>query len=66
MTEPGAVETAFRSVLAIEDAESLVAVENEVRAFARPPGYDHFVLFSASATPQDELVERIYWVEGAR
>jgi hypothetical protein len=63
MTESVAVQQAFRSALMIEGAESLVAIEIEVRAFARPLGYDRFVLFSASAT-QDEVVERIYWVEG--
>lgn len=63
MTEPVAAQQAFRSVLVIEGAESLAAIEDEVRAFARPLGYDRFVLFSASAM-QDEVVERIYWVEG--
>jgi len=63
MTESVTVQQAFRSALMIEGAESLAAIEIEVRAFARPLGYDRFVLFSASAT-QDEVVERIYWVEG--
>ncbi|MDH4992343.1 LuxR C-terminal-related transcriptional regulator [Aquamicrobium lusatiense] len=63
MTEPVAAQQAFRSALAIEGAESLAAIEDEVRAVAGPLGYDRFVLFSASAT-QDEVVERIYWVEG--
>ncbi|MBS0220184.1 MAG: autoinducer binding domain-containing protein [Proteobacteria bacterium] len=56
-------EQAFRSVLFIESAETLAAIEGEVRAFAGPMGYERFVLFSVSAA-QDEVVERIYWVEG--
>lgn len=63
MTEPVAAQQAFRSALVIEGAESLAAIEDEVRTFARPLGYDRFVLFSASAT-QDDVVKRIYWVEG--
>lgn len=63
MTNAAAAEQAFRSALVIEGAESLAAIEDEVRAFAKPLGYDRFVLFSASAT-QDEVVKRIYWVEG--
>ncbi|MGE7473322.1 PA1136 family autoinducer-binding transcriptional regulator [Bosea sp. NPDC003192] len=56
-------ETAFRAALAIEGSVALPAIQDAVRAFARPLGYDRFVLFSASAV-QDEQVERIYWVEG--
>ena len=63
MTDAIAAQQAFRRALVIEGAESLAAIEAEVRAFARPLGYDRFVLFSASAT-KDEVVERIYWVEG--
>lgn len=58
-----AAEQAFRCALAIEDAETLAEIEAEIRAFAKPLGYDRFLLFSASTTP-DEEVERIYWVEG--
>ncbi|HEV7328889.1 MAG TPA: PA1136 family autoinducer-binding transcriptional regulator [Bosea sp. (in: a-proteobacteria)] len=56
-------EAAFRAALAIAGNDSLAAVQGAVRAFARPLGYDRFVLFSASVA-QDEEVERIYWVEG--
>lgn len=63
MTDAASAEQAFRSALMIEGAESLAAIEAEVRAFAEPLGYDRFVLFSASAT-HDKVVERIYWVEG--
>lgn len=58
-----AAETALRSVLVIEGAEELAAIENEVRAFAAPLGYDRFVLFSASAA-QDAVLQSIYWLEG--
>lgn len=56
-------DAAFRTALAIEDGDSLPAVQDMVRAFAAPLGYDRFVLFSATAE-QDELVDRIYWREG--
>lgn len=56
-------DAAFRAVLAIEESLALPAIQGAVRAFARPLGYDRFVLFSASAA-QDDEVERIYWVEG--
>lgn len=56
-------EQALRSALAIEGAETLAAIKTEIRAFAGPLGYDRFLLFSASAA-RDEVVERIYWVEG--
>lgn len=58
-----ALEATFRSVLAIEGARTLSAIENEVRTFGAPLGYDRFLLFSTSAA-QDEVVESIYWVEG--
>lgn len=57
------LEAAFRSALAIEGARTLSVIESEVRAFGAPLGYDRFVLFSASAA-RDDVVERIYWVEG--
>ncbi|WP_153871862.1 PA1136 family autoinducer-binding transcriptional regulator [Pseudomonas haemolytica] len=53
----------MRAVLEIEAAQKLEAVQQAVRSFARPYGYDRFVLFSASPV-SDEVVERIYWVEG--
>ncbi len=56
-------EAAFRAALAIEGSAALPAIQDAVRGFARPLGYDRFVLFSASAA-QDDEVERIYWVEG--
>lgn len=58
-----AADSAFRSVLVIEGAEDLAAIESAVRAFAGPLGYDRFVLFSASAA-RDEVLQSIYWVEG--
>lgn len=57
------VALGFNSTLAIEGAESLLRIQTEVRSFAQQLGYDRFVLFSASTT-SDDIVERIYWVEG--
>lgn len=57
------VDACINSALAIEGADTLAKIQTEVRTFARKLGYDRFVLFSASST-NDELVERIYWVEG--
>ncbi len=65
MMDEVAAQHAFRSALIIEGASSLAAIEEEVRAFARPLGCDRFVLFPASAT-QGEVVERICWVEAER
>ncbi|MCJ1886538.1 LuxR C-terminal-related transcriptional regulator [Pseudomonas sp. LA21] len=56
-------EAAFRTVLAIESAQTLSVIQEAIRAFAMPFGYDRFVLFSATSA-RDEVVERIYWVEG--
>ena len=63
MLEKAMREAAFRSALAIEGANTLSAIKNEIRAFSTPLGYDRFVLFSASAG-RDDTVESIYWVEG--
>jgi len=63
MANAVAAEAAFRSALAIESARTLASVKSEVRAYSTSLGYDRFVLFSASAA-RDEVVERIYWVEG--
>lgn len=56
-------DAAFRAALDIEGGETLSAIQDAVRSFANPLGYDRFVLFSASAVRED-VVERIYWVEG--
>lgn len=56
-------EAAFRAALAIESAQTLSVIQESVRASAMPFGYDRFVLFSATSA-RDEVVERIYWVEG--
>lgn len=55
--------TAVAIAAALEGAESLPVFQEAVRSFAASFGYDRFVLFSASPT-RDEVVERIYWVEG--
>ncbi|WQO70635.1 LuxR C-terminal-related transcriptional regulator (plasmid) [Sinorhizobium medicae] len=53
----------FDTVIAIENSDDLPSIQQAVRAVSLPLGYDRFVLFSASPT-RDELVEKIYWVEG--
>lgn len=62
MTSAG-VDTAFDVTLAVEHGGTLTAIEDTVRAYSAQFGYDRFVLFSATAA-RDEVVERIYWVEG--
>ncbi|AUH63340.1 PA1136 family autoinducer-binding transcriptional regulator [Paracoccus zhejiangensis] len=54
---------AFRTALAIGQSDSLAALQSRTRSFCAPLGYDRFVLFSASVQ-RDEILERIYWVEG--
>lgn len=56
-------QDAFSTALAIEESGSLSAIQDRVRTFAKPYGFDRFVLFSASATTE-AVVEHIYWVEG--
>ncbi|MES1926570.1 PA1136 family autoinducer-binding transcriptional regulator [Salinisphaera sp. T31B1] len=56
-------DSAFDTVVAIERSGTLAAIQDGVRRFAAPFGYDRFVLFSATAA-RDEVVEQIYWVEG--
>lgn len=57
------VHEAFLAALAIGESGSLSAIRDRVRNFAKPYGFDRFVLFSASA-PAEEPVKHIYWVEG--
>lgn len=56
-------DAAFRTALEIEGSQTLTAIQDRMRAFARPSGYDRFALFSASSARSDVL-ERIYWIEG--
>ena len=56
-------DDAVRVALLLERSESLTSIQDAVRRYASGFGYDRFVLFSASAS-LDELVDRIYWVEG--
>jgi hypothetical protein len=53
----------FDTIVAIETSDDLPSIQKAVRAISLPLGYDRFVLFSASPA-LDELVEKIYWVEG--
>ncbi len=56
-------EMAIGIVATLEAADDVSVVKTALRSFAEPLGYDRFVLFSASAA-SDEVIERIYWVEG--
>ncbi|MGE8414413.1 MAG: PA1136 family autoinducer-binding transcriptional regulator [Pseudomonas sp.] len=60
---PTPAEAALHAVLELERATALPSIQAVVRGLAGPLGYDRFVLFSASSA-RDEVVERIYWVEG--
>lgn len=57
-------QAAFDAALAIESGDEMSAIQDGVRGFAAPLGYDRFVLFSASTAAREEVVERIYWIEG--
>lgn len=56
-------DEAFSAALTIGRCTSLVAVQKIVRTFAKPYGFDRFVLFSATPS-RGEVVEKLYWVEG--
>lgn len=60
---PVLAEAAANTALAIEEARKLSVIQEGVRAFAAPLGYDRFILFSAAAA-REEVIERIFWVEG--
>lgn len=57
MTEP------WDALSAIEASSDVGFIQETVRTLMRPRGYDRIVMFSITAQ-RDELVERIYWVEG--
>ena len=59
--QPGA---ALDAALAIENGGKMSVIQDRVRDFATPFGYDRFILFSASTAAKEEVVERMYWVEG--
>lgn len=59
----GVAEAAFRAAFEIESAQAFPVIQGSVRTFAMPFDYDRFVLISATSA-RDEVVERIYWVEG--
>lgn len=56
-------EEAIGVAIRIDGCQTLAAIKDAVRAFTKPYGYDRYVLYSASSTT-DDIVERIYWVEG--
>lgn len=47
----------------IEHSETLEAVQDIVRAFVKPWGYDRFVLYSATPT-REGVIDHLFWVEG--
>ncbi len=53
----------FNSLAAIERCEDFDSLKTSVRGTAQAHGYDRMMMFSIS-TARDELLERIYWVEG--
>ncbi|WP_126532069.1 PA1136 family autoinducer-binding transcriptional regulator [Serratia rubidaea] len=57
------VDDAIRAAMIIEGCHSLAAIQDAVRTFSKPYGYDRYILYSATSM-SDEIVERIYWVEG--
>ena len=57
-------EAAFATATTILRAETQATVEGSIRSFGQALGYDRFVLFAASSA-REEVVDRIYWVEGA-
>lgn len=57
------MDSHLRTILEIETSDGLPAIEKTVRTVAQPLGYDRFVMFSTSPA-RDELVDKIYWMEG--
>lgn len=57
------MENIARIVAQLERCETFEAVQGIVRAFAKPFGYDRFVLYSATPT-RDGLIDHLFWVEG--
>lgn len=57
------MDALVRTVAAIERSQTLAALTGAVRDFARPLGYDRFVLYSATPS-KEEIVDHLYWVEG--
>lgn len=51
------------AIAAIERTGDMDALRDAVRRFAAPFGYDRFVLYAA-ARPGEDVVERIWWLEG--
>ena len=57
------LEDAARAVAAIEGSSALETLQDLVREYALPLGYDRFVLYSAT-TERDEVVDHLFWLEG--
>ena len=57
------LDRALPTALRIERSPTQPEVQAAIRDFARPLGYDRFVLFAASAR-HSAVLDRIYWIEG--
>lgn len=57
------MEDIARTVSQLGNCETFKAAQDIVRAFAKPFGYDRFVLYSATPT-RDGLIDHLFWVEG--
>lgn len=57
------MEDIAQLVAQIEHSETLETVQDSVRAFVKPWGYDRFVLYSATPT-REGVIDHLFWVEG--
>lgn len=57
------MEDIARIVAQLERCETFNAAQAIVRAFAKPWGYNRFVLYSATPT-RDGVIDHLFWVEG--
>lgn len=57
------MEDIARIVAKIEQSQTLEVVQDIVRAFVKPWGYDRFVLYAATPT-RDGVIDHLFWVEG--
>jgi LuxR family transcriptional regulator (chaperone HchA-associated) len=57
------LEDAARQVATIEGSSDLETLQELVREYALPLGYDRFVLYSADAD-SDEVIVKLFWLEG--
>ncbi len=63
MTTSSRSELTLKTLLLLEQSQSPAEVEDRTKSICQPLGYDHFLLFSASAQ-HEGVLSRIYWIEG--